>query len=294
MKIGAILPMADVDVPGADVSWPTLRSFARACDDGGLDSVWVFDHFYYDPGEGKPIEGMHEAWTVLVAAAAVTERVQLGSIVMCNTFRHPGLLAKMAATADEVSDGRLLLGIGAGWHDAEYDAFGFPKDHRVGRLEETLKVLRPLLDGERVTFDGAYVSLDEAVLAPAPRHRVPILVAAGAPRMLALTATHADAWNTAWYGEPNDQLRSELAALDDALAAAGRDPSTLERTVGVRFAGPEAGPSDDEDLFRGSVDELAAVLDEFEALGADHLIVGLEPIVPSSLEHLLAAMARRG
>jgi alkanesulfonate monooxygenase SsuD/methylene tetrahydromethanopterin reductase-like flavin-dependent oxidoreductase (luciferase family) len=114
------------------------------------------------------------------------------------------------------------------------------------------------------------------------------------PRMLALTATHADAWNTAWYGAPDDRLREQFAAFEEALAAAGRDPSAVERTVGVRFAGPEAKPSDDEDLFAGSVDELAALLDEYEALGADHLIVGLEPIVPSSLEHLLAAIARRG
>jgi alkanesulfonate monooxygenase SsuD/methylene tetrahydromethanopterin reductase-like flavin-dependent oxidoreductase (luciferase family) len=293
MRIGVILPMAEVDVPSGDPTWAGTRSFAREAERGGLDSVWVFDHFFNDPGDG-PVEAMHEGWTVLVATAAVTGRVQVGSIVLCAGFRHPGLLAKMAATADEVSDGRLILGIGSGWHDAEYDAFGFAKDHRVDRLEETLRVIRPLLAGDRVTFDGRSVTLRDAVLAPPPRHRVPILVAGEGPRMLALTATHADAWNTAWYGEVDDELRGRFAAFDEALARAGRDASSVERTVGVRIAGPEGEPDDDDEAFVGSVDEVARVLDGYEAIGADHLIVGLDPIVPSSLEHLLAAIALRG
>jgi FMNH2-dependent dimethyl sulfone monooxygenase len=251
------------------------------------------DHFFHDPGDG-PLQTMHEGWTMLVAAAAITERVQVGSIVLCAGFRHPGLLAKMAATADEVSDGRVILGIGAGWHDAEYDAFGFSKDHRVDRLEETLQVVRPLLTGEHVTFDGTYVALHNAVLAPPPRHHVPIMVAGEGPRMLALTATHADAWNTAWYGAPDDRQRAMFAAFDQALAAAGRDPVEVERTVGVRIAGPEGRPDEDDEAFVGSVDEVAGMLDAHAALGADHLIVGLEPIVESSLEHLLAAIALRG
>jgi probable F420-dependent oxidoreductase len=293
MKIGVVLPMAEVDVPGGDATWPGTRSFAQAAEHGGLDSVWVFDHFFNDPGDG-PLETMHEGWTILVAAAATTERVQVGSIVLCAGFRHPGLLAKMAATADEVSSGRVMLGIGAGWHDAEYDAFGFPKDHRVDRLEETLTVVRPLLAGEHVTFEGTYVTLRDAVLAPPPRHHVPILVAGEGPRMLALTATHADAWNTAWYGAPDDRLREMFGAFDQALAVAGRDPSEVERTVGIRIAGPEGDPDEDDETFVGSVDDVARILDEHEALGADHLIVGLEPIVASSLEHLLAAVTLRG
>jgi alkanesulfonate monooxygenase SsuD/methylene tetrahydromethanopterin reductase-like flavin-dependent oxidoreductase (luciferase family) len=213
--------------------------------------------------------------------------------VLCAGFRHPGLLAKMAATADEVSDGRLILGIGAGWHDPEYDAIGFPKDHRVDRLEETLQVMRPLLAGEHVTFEGSYVTLRDAVLAPPPRHHVPILVAGEGPRMLRLTAQYANAWNTAWYGAPDDRLRAQLAAFDRTLEAVGRDPAAVARTVGVRIAGPDGEPDEDDEAFVGSVEQVARVLDEYEALGADHLIVGLEPIVPSSLEHLLAAIAAR-
>jgi alkanesulfonate monooxygenase SsuD/methylene tetrahydromethanopterin reductase-like flavin-dependent oxidoreductase (luciferase family) len=293
MKIGVVLPMAEVDTPGVVPTWPLVRGFAQEAERAGLDSVWVCDHFWYAPPDG-PIEGMHEGWTSLVATAAVTERVQVGSIVLCSSFRHPGLVAKMAATADDVSDGRLILGLGAGWHDSEYEAFGFPIDHRVDRFEDTLRILRPLLDGERVTVDGRYTSVRDAELVPRPRHRVPILVAADGPRMLALTATYADAWNTAWYGAPDDRMRHMFAAFDDALVVAGRDPAEVERTVGIRIAGPEGHPDEDDEAFVGSVDEVARVLDEHESLGADHLIVGLEPIVDSSLEHLSAAMALRG
>ena len=294
MKIGVVLPMAEVDLPSGDMTWPSIRGFTRAVEAAGLDSVWVFDHFFNDPEDGGPLEAMHEAWSMLVATAAVTERVQIGSIVLCAGFRHPGLLAKMAATADEVSDGRIILGLGAGWHDPEYEAFGFPKDHRVSRLQETLDVVRPLLDGERVTYDGAYVTLRDAVLVPPPRHHVPILVAADGPRMLALTASHADAWNTAWYGAPDDAFRERFAAFDAALAAADRDPAAVERTVGIRIAGPEGHAGGDDEAFVGSVQDVARILDEYEALGSDHLIVGLEPIVDSSLEHLCAAIALRG
>jgi len=295
MKIGVVLPMSVVDTPGDGIpSWPEVRAFAQRAEAAGLDSVWVFDHFYNDPLDG-PIEGQHEAWGTLVATAAVTERVELGSIVLCSTFRHPGLVAKMAATADEVSGGRLILGLGAGWHDPEYDAFGFPKDHRVDRFEDALRIVRPLLAGERVTVEGGYTSVREAELVPAPARRVPILVAAFGPRMLRLTAAYADQWNTAWFGAPNDELRANFGAFDVALDEAGRDPADVQRTVGVRLAGPEGGgPDEDDELFVGSVDDVARVLDAYEELGADHLIVGLEPIVDASLDHLVAAIARRG
>jgi FMNH2-dependent dimethyl sulfone monooxygenase len=139
-------------------------------------------------------------WAIVAAVAAVTQRVEIGTLVVCTGFRNPGLLAKIAATTDEVSGGRLVLGLGAGWHDPEYDAFGYPKDHRVARFEEALQIIRPMLDGRTVTFDGRYHRAHEARLVPTPGRRIPILVAAGGPRMLRLTAGYADAWNSAWFG----------------------------------------------------------------------------------------------
>jgi alkanesulfonate monooxygenase SsuD/methylene tetrahydromethanopterin reductase-like flavin-dependent oxidoreductase (luciferase family) len=205
----------------------------------------------------------------------------------------------MAATADEVSRGRLILGLGAGWHDAEYDAFGFPKDHRVDRFEEALGIVVPLLRGETVTFDGEYFTTRDAVLEPPPSRDIPVLVAAFGPRMLRLTARHADAWNTAWFGVPDEYLRGRLDALDAALAAEGRDPATLERTVGIEVRDPSlpAEPADEEHgedhAFNGSVDELAEAIAAYDELGIGHLIVVLQPMTETSLERLALALARR-
>ena len=290
------MPAAASDSDGGRPSWSAIRSFARAAEAHGLDSVWMFDHFFYEPSSG-PIDGQLEAWTVVSALAAVTERVEIGTLVLCSSFRSPSLVAKMAVTADEISGGRLILGLGAGWHDAEYDAFGFPKDHRVDRFEEALQVVVPLVRGETVTFDGAYVTARDAVLEPTPSRRIPVLVAAFGPRMLRLTARHADAWNTAWFGAPDDRLRERLEALDAALAAEGRDPATVERTVGIEIRDPELVPPAEEDgedrAFEGSVDELAEAIGAYEALGIGHLIVVLQPMTEASLERLALALSRR-
>jgi len=295
VKIGVILPAAEVDGEGETPPWETIRSFALAAEAHGLESVWMFDHFFNRLPDGSA-EGMHEAWTIVSAVAAVTERIEIGTLVMCSSFRSPALLAKMAATVDAVSSGRLILGLGAGWHDPEYEAFGFPNDHRVARFEEALRIVVPLLRGQTVSFHGRYHTVDRAVLAPAPAHHVPILVAAEAPRMLRLTARHADAWNTACFGAPDQRLRDHLAALDAAVAAEGRDPTTLERTVGMLVYDPEHQAPDEEDeatSFAGSVDELASAIDSHAALGVDHLIVLLQPLNERSLDRLAQALDRR-
>jgi probable F420-dependent oxidoreductase len=295
VKIGVIVPAAASDSEGGRPSWPAIRSFARAAEAHGLDSVWMYDHFFYKPTDG-PIDGQLEAWTVVSAIAAATERVEIGTLVLCSSFRSPALVAKMAATADEVSGGRLILGLGAGWHDAEYDAFGFPKDRRVDRFEEALRIVVPLVRGETVTFEGRYHEARDAVLEPATTRRIPVLVAAVRPRMLRLTARYADAWNAAWFGAPDERLRERLDDLDAALEAEGRDPATLERTVGVEVRDPErAGPGEDgEDRsFGGSVDELAEAIGAYEALGIDHLAVVLQPMDEASLDRLAFALSRR-
>jgi probable F420-dependent oxidoreductase len=270
-----------------------VRAFALAAEERGLDSVWMWDHFFNRTDDGT-VEGMHEPWTILSALAAVTTRVELGTLVMCTSFRNPGLLAKMAATLDEVSGGRVILGLGAGWHDPEYLAFGYPTDRRAARFEEALRIVRSLLDGETVTFDGEFNRMEGAVLVPTPSRRIPVLVAAFEPRMLRLTARHADAWNTAWYGEPDDELRSALAALADALDAEGRDPSTMERTVGLTIKHPDAPVRPDEvgeASFRGSMDQMAEMFGAYDELGIDHLILEVTPKGASALDRVAAAIA---
>jgi probable F420-dependent oxidoreductase len=292
VKIGTILPAGEVDSSGKTPDWQTIRSFALAAESRGLDSVWMFDHFFNRSDSGAT-EGMHEAWTIVSAVAAVTQRVEIGTLVLCASFRNPGLVAKMAATADDVSGGRLILGLGAGWHDPEYEAFGYPTDRRVARFDEALQIIAPLLRGESVTFKGRYHEAHEAILAPGPVRRIPILIAGGGPRMLRLAARHADAWNTAWYGAPDPQLDRELAALTEALDLEGRDPGSMTRTVGLIVRDPDGTTSHDEHEFAGSVEELARVIDAYADLGIDHLIVLLQPMTDASLDRLSQALEMR-
>jgi probable F420-dependent oxidoreductase len=295
VKVGVILPIGDTDGPdGRAPSFDGVVEFARAVEAAGLDSAWVADHLLYRSKSGEDF-GQHEAWTVLTGVAARTSRIELGTLVLCTSFRNPVLTAKMAAALDVVSNGRLTLGLGCGWHEPEYDAMGLPFAERVGRFEESIELIGRLLDGERVTMDGPFTSVRDAVLVPKPARRIPILVAATKPRMLRLTARWADAWNSAWYGLPSDRLREELAKLDGALATAGRAPESMERTVGLVIRDPEqaAVPEPDARGFAGSIDEMTDLLRQHEALGFGHAIVVLEPMTVRSVERLAEAAARR-
>lgn len=294
MRIGLVLPIAEEDgIDGRIPSYPAIRSMALAAEAGGLDSVWVFDHllFRFD----GVTTGIHECWTILSALAEATQRVQLGSIVMCTSFRNPALLAKMAATLDHVCDGRLILGIGCGWHDPEYEAFGYPTDHKVGRFEEALTVIRGLIREGRADLDGRWVQARDAVLVPPARSDLPILIAAKRPRMLDLTARHADAWNMAWFGLPSERFETVRADLAAACAAVERDQATLEITAGltVRFesALPAGKTPDTSPALDG--DDPAAMVAGFEAwraIGTDHLIVALDPCTPETVARFTTAV----
>jgi alkanesulfonate monooxygenase SsuD/methylene tetrahydromethanopterin reductase-like flavin-dependent oxidoreductase (luciferase family) len=279
MRIGVVVPMSLSDGPGQMPTWRQVRAFGEHAEAVGLHSLWVCDHLLSGPSDDRA-EGIYEGWTILAALAASTRRAELGQLVTCTSFRHPALLAKMATTTDAVSGGRLVLGLGAGWYDPEYKAFGYPTDHRVGRFEEAIAIIDPVRD---------------AVVRPPPDRPIPILVAAKGRRMLRLTARHADAWNTAWFGLPDDRLHRRLAELNAALEAEGRDPATLRRTVGMEVRDPQAADSG-EDLgegFGGSVDELAWAIDAHQRLGFDDLIVQLEPKTTRSLDRLAEALELR-
>jgi alkanesulfonate monooxygenase SsuD/methylene tetrahydromethanopterin reductase-like flavin-dependent oxidoreductase (luciferase family) len=286
VRVGVVTPLAAS--AGRVPTWQEIREFAERAEAAGLDSLWVFDHLFSGAGD-EPPEGIHEAWTVLAALAATTRRVELGQLVMCTSFRSPALLAKMAATADAVSDGRLTLGIGAGWYDAEYRAFGYPIDRRVSRFEEAVEIIRPLLAGEVVHRAGGFYEVDGAALLPPPERRIPVLIASARPRMLGLTAHHADAWNTAWYGMPDDRLRDRLRAMRDALAAVGRDGASLRVTVGVEVndAVAPAGRA-----LPTSAEAIARALEAHAAVGADDVIVALEPSTPALLDRLVDGVRR--
>lgn len=287
MKVGLVLPLADEGQ--GHPSWPAIGALARRAEAGGIDSLWVYDHLLWRTDE-EPESGPYEGWTILAAVAAVTERVELGSLVFAAPFRNPGLFAKMAATADVVAPGRIVLGLGAGWHRPEFDAFGLPFDHRVGRFEDALAIVAPLLRGERVTLDGRWEHASDAVLLPPPGGRVHLLVAAKGERMLRLTARHADAWNTAWFGRPDERFRTRLADLRAACDAEGRDPATLEVTVGLEVAraGKEPGPNE----IAADVEAVADAFRAWAAEGVAHVQVVAPPMDEAAYDLVCDAAGR--
>lgn len=294
MKIGMILPLAE-DESGSAPSWQELKAAAIQSEALGFDSVWVYDHLLHR-FDGHPTVGFHECWTMLTALAAVTERVELGTTVLCAGFRNPALLAKMAETLDEVSNGRIILGLGAGWHEPEFDAFGFPFDHRVSRLEEALQILKPLLRNREVTFEGQYHSaIDSQIMPRGPREDgVPILLAAFAPRMMHLTAQYADMWTTDWLG-PISKVREDIGKLHAACADVGRDPSTLAITGGVTVGYPDLGVlpkwmNTPDSYITGSADEVATRLREYQAEGVDHILTNLYPFTPEAIARYAEAV----
>jgi len=295
MKIGVVLPIAQDDAASPVPSYAEIRAIATSAEDRGLDSIWVYDHllFRFD-GETT---GIHECWTILAAVAEATSRVQLGTIVMCIGFRNAALLAKMAATLDHLSGGRLILGLGSGWHDPEFDAFGYPTDHKVGRFEEALTIIGSLIRDGRVDLDGRWMTARDAVLVPPARPDLPILVAAKRPRMLELTARHADAWNLAWFGAPDERWAGARRNLDAACATVGRDPATLERTVGVNVRYPDLLPARATTADDGPGQEPALVGDEaivaglaaYADEGTSHVIAALEPTTPETVTRFAEA-----
>lgn len=295
MKVGVVLPIGHDDGIAAVPDYGEIRAVARATEAAGLDSVWVFDHLLYR--FGGETTGIHECWTILSAIAEATSSVELGSIVMCTSFRNPALLAKMAATLDHVSGGRLILGIGCGWHDPEYEAFGFPTDHRVGRFEEALTIIRGLVRDGRADVDGRWERARDVVLIPPARPDLPILIAGKRPRMLELTARHADAWNAAWFGAPDERWASRRADLEAACLTVGRDPSEIERTVGivVRYPdlmAPAALAAAEGPALVGDEATIAAGLAAYADEGTGHAITVLEPSTPEAVERFAAAVRR--
>jgi len=285
MRVGVTVPMSYGETAdGRVATFAETREYATIAEQAGLDSIWVFDHllFRFPP---EPDEGPHEAWTTLSALAPVVPRVELGALVMCSSFRPAGLMAKQAATLDDLSGGRLVLGLGSGWHEPEYDAFGLPFEPRVSAFAEDLEVIARLLRGETVSLAGRFRTYDRAILLPPPARRPPILVASKGPRMLRLTATWADAWNTAWFGRVDERLRARVADLDEACAATGRDPASLRRTVGIRLH-PPGGGADDESGTDTDTAGLADLFGELEGLGFADAIIWSLAKTPDALQRI--------
>ncbi len=273
---------------------------AITAEDVGFDSLWVGDHLLYrSDGETK---GPWEAWSVLAAIAAVTHRVQLGPLVAATSFHSPAMLAKKAVTVDEISDGRLILGIGAGWNRTEFDAFGFPFDHRASRFEEAFTIIKTLLAEGSIDFDGTYYTLRDCELVPPARPGgIPLMIGSEGPRVLRATLPHVDSWNAwhAWYDNSLDGAEALLARIDDACAEAERDPKTLGRSLAVfvRAPGGESGqrqgsPNRKSSLaIEGDQESIAEHLVGLAALGVDDVQLVVDPITAASIEWLAGVLA---
>ncbi len=273
-----MLPVGDIDgLDGRSPNWADVRAIAETAEGRGLDSVWIADHLLAQTADGS-VQGMHDAWTLLSAVAAVTSRVELGPLVLCTSFRSPSVIANMAATLDLVSGGRLLLGLGCGWHEPEYRAFGFPFDHRVSRFAEAVEIIVRLLHGERVTFRGDYYGVEDAALTPVPTRRIPVLVASKQERMNGLAARWADMWNTAWYRRPDERFEERVASFEQAVATYRRSAADVLRTAGIIV--------EEED----SPEEIAGSLAAWHAASADHVIANVEPLSVASVERLAAGV----
>jgi alkanesulfonate monooxygenase SsuD/methylene tetrahydromethanopterin reductase-like flavin-dependent oxidoreductase (luciferase family) len=262
-----------------------VAAMARAAEEAGFHSLWVGDHLLYR----DPVRGPWDAWTTLAWLAGITERIELGPLVACTAFHPPGVLARMAAATHELSEGRLVLGVGCGWNEVEFRAFGLPFDHLVSRFEEAFTIVRRLLAGENVTFRGRYHEVDDAVLLPAPTTAPKLMLGANAPRMLSIGLPHVASWNT-WfsrYGNTVHGFAAENAGIDTAAERAGRDPATLERSACVFVSVESAGArNNDEDVEPVPAEELAAHLRALEDAGADEAILVADPITEESIRSL--------
>ena len=300
MDIGVYLPQVGF-------TWSELRARVQECDALGIHSVWFMDHLYPPMLPAVPA---FEAWTTATALAALTTKIRIGHLVLCNGFRHPALLAKMAITLDHVSGGRFDLGIGSGSYAPEFAAYGIefpPARERAERLSESLEVIARLFAEERPSFTGRHYVLDEAPSLPRPVQRPgpPIHVGgAGERYTLPLVARHADVWNCPTYAL--GALEQKLTALRASCASVGRDPATLRVTeeavlalverreqvgdaralAARRFAGP--GWGFDAGGYCGTPDDIVARLRERAALGVGGVVFFLHDRADPATLRLLA------
>jgi alkanesulfonate monooxygenase SsuD/methylene tetrahydromethanopterin reductase-like flavin-dependent oxidoreductase (luciferase family) len=278
MQVGVQLPEVE-----REVRWPELVAIARAAEDVGIDSIWLGDHMLYR-GDARGERGPWDVWTTLAALAASTSRVRLGPLVASTAFHPPGLIARMAAAIDEVSGGRFTLGVGAGWNETEFRAFGIPFDRRVARFEEAFTIIQRLLAGERVTFEGAYYRVEDALLLPHPARRVPLLVGSAGPRIVGFASPHADWWNC-WYSQYGNSPAgfAELSARFDG---------DFKRSACVLVAidGGSGERPHDDDAPPVAPEALAEHLEALAEAGADEAILVLDPIDERSVEAVARAL----
>ena len=295
LRVGVQLP--EIERP---VRWPELATMIRRIEELGFDSIWVGDHYLYRMADGSA-DAPWDAWSVLAAAAAITSRVTLGPLVTPIGFYNPAVLAKKAAAVDEISGGRLILGVGAGWNDVEFRGYGVPFDHRISRFAEGFTIIRTLLQEGKIDFEGEYYSARDCELVPRPRPGgPPILIGSVGERMLGITLRYVTAWNV-WHTDTGNSPAG-VAALQARVAAGcakvGRDPDTVDATVvvlvrmpggvgrrqGDGYADTTANP------LQGTPELIAEALRAYARAGVAEVQLVVDPITIESLELLAPAL----
>jgi alkanesulfonate monooxygenase SsuD/methylene tetrahydromethanopterin reductase-like flavin-dependent oxidoreductase (luciferase family) len=290
LRVGVQLPEVE-----RDVRWPEYVALARSAEAAGFDSIWLGDHLLYRD-DGREERGPWDAWSLLSALGAVTARVRLGPLVACTGFASAGLLARKAAAVQEISGGRLVLGLGAGWNETEFRAFGVPFDRRASRFVESFDAIRRLLAGERVTSAGGFECFDDAVLLPRPAVPVPLMVGSTGERVLRATLPHVDAWNVwfDWFGNTPEGFASQNDRVTGLVAETGRDPSAVTRSATV-FVSVGDGRRDrphtaEVPPLSGSPEQIARGLKSFAEAGLEEAILVDSPITEQSIRELGATL----
>ncbi len=295
LKVGVQLPEVEWEA-----RWTDLRAMALRAEELGFDSAWYGDHLLYRrPGDDRA-RGPWEAWTVLAGLAEATSRITLGPLVAATAFHAPAMLAKQAATVDEISGGRLVLGLGAGWNETEFAAFGFPFDHRISRFSEAFTIIRTLLREGAIDFAGEFFTVRDCELVPRPRPGgPPLLIGSSGPRMLEIAAPHVDSWN-AWFDAfgnrpAGDRAAARASGRRRAGGWAGSRGDRAHVAVLVRLPGGRGRvqgdtAKDSVPPVTGSSAEIAATLRAFAAEGIAHVQLVVDPITLASLDALAAVL----
>jgi alkanesulfonate monooxygenase SsuD/methylene tetrahydromethanopterin reductase-like flavin-dependent oxidoreductase (luciferase family) len=277
-----------------------MADMIRTAEEAGFDSIWFGDHFLYRMRDGTA-DAPWDAWSLLAAAAAITNHVELGPFVTPVGFYNPAVLAKKAATVDEISGGRLVLGLGAGWNESEFSAYGVPFDHRISRFEEAFTIIRTLLQEGAIDFQGTYYSARDCELVPQSRAGgPPIMIGSIGERMLQITLPHVQAWNV-WHSDTGNSpagVAALRARVDAVCARVGRDPATVAATMAVLVRMPGGGGRRQGDGYTratpnpldGSPEVVAAELRAYAAAGASHAQLVLDPITADSIAALAPAL----
>jgi len=297
LKIGLVLPMLETVPTGEKVPWSAIREQALLAEEIGFDTVLIPDELLWRPAEWPGPRGFWECVSMVGAVAAVTSRIEVGTWVLSTLHRNAGLTAKVVETIDEISGGRFLLGLGAGHAGKQGEAFGYPADRTIGRYEEALQIIVPLLREGRADFHGEFHSaadLEQRPRGPRPGG-VPIMLGGHGPRTMRLAVEHADIWSAfATESSLPAAFEAVLAGLDAACAAADRDPRSLGRSIGVMVEPIEDHGAEAADLgvpITGTADEIASTFTTFAAMGVTRLELMLWPNTVAAVEAMQSVLA---